>query len=217
MTLFYRFFRSLARTFFGLMGGFDVRHAERLPASGPAIIAANHASFADPPAAGVAAKRPLHFMAQAELFRPPIFRSIIRKLGAFPIHRGESDLAAVKKALEVLGQGGALVMFPEGTRGDGKRLGSPQKGMNLIAAKSDAPIVPTAITGTFKLLPKGAKLPRRAKVCVIFGEPIRYSEVVAEFGREQAKVELSRIIMERIQRLLAEAGENYSLTNGGAS
>lgn len=197
--------------FFKLLGGFEVFHRERIPTSGPVILAANHVSFADPPACAVASERPLRFMAQAELFKPPGFGHLISALGAFPIHRGEADSGAIRTALEILKSGGVLLVFPEGKRGDGKSLGSTQKGLILIAAKSGAPVVPIAICGSHHMLPKGRKLPRRSKVRVFVGSPLTYSSFEVEYGKAGAKEEFGKHLMARICDLLAEGGESYSL------
>jgi len=197
--------------FFRLLGGYRVLHHERVPTSGPLILAPNHVSFADPPAVGCACKRPLRFMAQAELFRPPIFRSIIRALGSFPVRRGEADTAAIRKAIEILEAGGAVLVFPEGRRGDGKTLLPANKGVTLLASKSGAKIVPVGIAGTLKRLPKGAKLPKICKVTVCFGEPFTFQELEQVHGREKAKVEFPIVLMQKIADLLAEAGQPTTL------
>ena len=75
-------------------GGVRVLHRERMPMEGSVIVAANHASFADPPVVAISTNRRLNFMAKAELFKPPIFGPLIRRIGAFPVHRGVADPAA---------------------------------------------------------------------------------------------------------------------------
>jgi 1-acyl-sn-glycerol-3-phosphate acyltransferase len=214
MTLTYRLFRFLARIYFKLMGGFEVLHQDRVPDSGPVILASNHVSFADPPACGAASARSLRFMAQAELFKPPVFGPLIRALGAFPIRRGEADTEAIRTALDTMAKGGALVVFPEGSRGDGRKLSKPLKGLALIAKKSGAQVVPVAVCGSFKMLPKGAKFPRRSKIKVIFGRPFTYASVAVQTSQEPASEQFGTYLMSEIQRLLAEGGEHYELWNG---
>lgn len=173
----YRSVRWLVRNaIFQPLGGFRVEGLENVPRTGPLIVAANHVSFADPPAVGCAMPRPVRFMAQAGLFRPPLFGPLIRKLGAFPVHRGEADKAAIRRALELLEEGWALLIFPEGTRGDGERLGEANRGVELLAKRSGAPILPVGIVGTQRWLPKGAKVPRPTRITVRFGKPFAWSE-----------------------------------------
>lgn len=174
---FYRSVRWLVRNLvFQTLGGFQVEGLENVPRSGPLIVAANHVSFADPPAVACAMPRAVRFMAQAGLFRPPVFGPLIRRLGAFSVHRGEADKAAIRKAIALLDEGWALLIFPEGRRGDGKRLGEANRGVELLAKRSGAAILPVGITGTLRWLPKGAKLPRPTRIRVRFGEPFAWSD-----------------------------------------
>lgn len=162
----------IVRLFFLFMGGFEVEGAEHIPRTGPVIVAPNHVSMVDPPLIALTVPRAVKIMAKAELFRVPILGPLILHLGAFPVHRGIPDRPALKKALEVLDQGWLLVVFPEGTRGNGKDLGVLEKGILLMANKSGAPIVPAYISGTFQMLPRGAKKMHRSRVKVRFGPPL---------------------------------------------
>jgi len=173
----YRSLRWLVRNFiFQPLGGFRVEGLENVPPTGPLIVAANHVSFADPPAVACAMPRPVRFMAHAGLFRPPLFGPLIRRLGAFPVHRGEADKAAIRRALELLDEGWALLIFPEGRRGDGKRLEEANRGVELLARRSGAKILPVGIIGTLRWLPKGAKIPHPTRITVRFGEPFEWSD-----------------------------------------
>lgn len=180
----YGLIRGLVRYgVFGVWGGFRVEGLENVPPSGGLLLAANHVSFADPPAVACAIERQVRFMAQEALFKPPVFGPLIRKLGAFPVRRGEADMAAIRNALETLDSGMPLVIFPEGGRGDGKTLRPANKGVALLARKSNAPVVPIGIVGADKWLPAGRKIPRFTRITVRFGEPFRHGEA-AEFGPE---------------------------------
>lgn len=196
--------------FFKLFGGFRILHLGRLPKNGAVIIAPNHVSFADPPAIACSADRNLRFMAQAELFKPPIFRNIIRLLGSFPVKRGGADSQAIRMALEILGTGQALLIFPEGRRGDGKNLLPANKGVGLLASKSGAQIVPVGICNTNVRLRKGAKFPKRSLVTVVYGEPFTYQEIEEQFGREKAKSEFGKILMSKIAELMREGGQEIN-------
>jgi 1-acyl-sn-glycerol-3-phosphate acyltransferase len=155
-------------------GGIRTLHEDRIPKEGAVIVAANHTSFADPPVVACSQNvRQLNFMAKSELFKPPLFGPLIRRLGAFPVHRGEADTEAIRKTLSLLAQGKAVLVFPEGTRGDGKTLGEANKGVTLLARKSDALVLPVGICGAREWLPPGAKLPRRHTITVSFGEAYR--------------------------------------------
>jgi 1-acyl-sn-glycerol-3-phosphate acyltransferase len=172
----YEFSRSSTRnTVFRFVGPLRVRGAENVPRTGATIIASLHVSELDPPAIGSATRRRLRFMAKVELFKG-FFGRLIASYGAFPVHRGEADTEAIRRSLDYLAHGEALLLFPEGTRGDGKRLGPIGRGAALLAKRSGAWVVPTAITGTQFMLPKGAKKIKRGRVMVAFGKPFRYSD-----------------------------------------
>jgi 1-acyl-sn-glycerol-3-phosphate acyltransferase len=190
----YPLIHFLVRCFFTLMGGYRVEGAEHVPASGPAIIAPNHVSMADPPLVAIAVPRTAKIMAKIELFRVPVIGPLIRHLGAFPVHRGTPDRAALRKAIDLLDEGWPVIIFPEGTRGDGKELGPLEKGVLLIASKSGAPIVPAYVSGTCHMLPRGAKRMRRSRVTVRFGPPLD----PAKFGKGE---DLSAAIMSGIAAL----------------
>ena len=189
----------LMRLYFGLR----ITGAERIPAQGAVIVAPNHKSFWDSFFIAVATKRHLRFMGKSELFEGRMGTLLVR-LGAFPVRRGESDAAALETARIVLRQGGVLALFPEGTRvRDPDALGSPRSGAGRLALDAGAPLVPAAITGTEKLFL--GPLPKPRRVLLAFGEPISvaalqpspaaarelvsdelWPEVEREFGRLRA-------------------------------
>lgn len=119
----------------------------------------------------MASPRPLSFFAKQELFSNPLFSALIRRLGAFPVDRGSGDQAAMERALELLKNGHALVIFPEGTRTTTGQLGKLRFGAALMAVRAGVPIVPVWIEGSFAAWPKRGPL-RRAPVRVQIGAPI---------------------------------------------
>lgn len=205
----YRATRFLCLVVSKAMFGLRIEGREHIPETGAAILAANHRSFLDPVIIGVAVRRPLHFMAKEELFRFRLFAWFLRAYQAFPVGRGRADLQAIKQAVSVLQEGELVLIFPEGTRGDGRRLGPAKPGIGLIAARSHAPVVPAFHRGTERALPRGAWIPRPHRVTVRFGPPLRFEETQAD-GRPGHPDTFSRIIMERIAALNAQS-------EGGAS
>ncbi|MBA4291990.1 1-acyl-sn-glycerol-3-phosphate acyltransferase [bacterium] len=194
------FFRYII---YGSLGGVRVLNADRVPHTGPILIAPIHFSTADPPLMGAACPRPLRFMAKKELFFFPL-KYFIRSVGAFPVSRGEGDTAAVRLTLEQLKLGNGVLIFPEGTRGDGKTLGSIQLGLAMIAKKSGALIVPVGINGTQQMLPKGQAIPKRTKLIVSFGHPFSYEEIAVSSNERENR---SLFVQELTKRLLAAAEE----------
>jgi len=150
---------------------FSAKNGQRLPVDGPVLIVANHASYLDPVVIGLAARRPVRFMAKEQLFKIFGLGWIISRLYAFPVKRDVFDRRAIHTALLALSEGGVVGIFPQGTRQkDGVTEAFP--GAAMIAYKSGATVVPAAISGTEKIMPEGARLPRWPRIVVSFGEPI---------------------------------------------
>jgi 1-acyl-sn-glycerol-3-phosphate acyltransferase len=165
---------------------------EHEPATGPFIVVANHWSHLDPPAMGCAVRRRLAFMAKEELFKPGIANWFMRSMGSFPVRRGASDRAAIRAALDVVGRGGALAMFPEGMRNPTGSLLPAQPGAAFLALRAGVPILPMGILGTRDAFPKGAKFPRLRPIRVRIGRPIRLDDIPR--GRDQIAIASDRIM-----------------------
>ena len=178
----------------------EARNPGRVPAAGPALLVANHSSVLDPPLIGSVSRRRLAFLAKAELFRIPVFGALLRRLGARPLRREGADPAAMRTALRVLEAGGALLVFPEGTRGPEGVLRPARAGAGMLAVVSGAPVVPVYVSGSGRAWPKGARLPRPARVTVAFGEPLRFDGKRGGDRREQYEA-ASRAMMAAIARV----------------
>lgn len=164
---------------------------DNIPASGPVIICSNHISNFDPPVVGITSSRDIHFMAKGELFEKPILGKLLPGIKAFPVKRGLADRNALRKGLEILKQGETLGLFPEGTRSKTGEIGKPLAGVGFFALRSEASIVPCAITGAYK--------PFR-RVTVIYGKPMDIEKYRIEKASPQ---ETADAIMEEI-RILKE-------------
>ena len=160
---------------FGYILAFRLRVFGRrhIPTEGPVLFVSNHQSFLDPVLIGVAQRREVHYLARETLFRHPIFRRLIVSLNALPVRRDEADMAAFKRALRVLRKGEQLLIFPEGTRTRDGGLQPIRPGWALLAARSGATIVPAIIEGAHDAWPRTAKVPRRRRIAVAFGEPFQ--------------------------------------------
>lgn len=166
MGLLYSASRSLLYGLVRAVSSWEVRGREHIPRTGGLIVASNHISFFDPPLIGIAAVRELHFLAKEELFRPPVFGSLIRAYNAIPIRRGVADLSGLSKAIEVLRSGKALIMFPEGSRMRDGELHPARPGVGMLAVGTDALIVPCYISGSSR---PGGWITRRSKLRIWFG------------------------------------------------
>jgi glycerol-3-phosphate dehydrogenase (NAD(P)+) len=133
---------------------------------GGLIVAANHRSFLDPFAIGgcLPWRRPMNYVAKVELFERRWQGWLLSRLGAFPIRRGESDEESMETARLIVERGGAVCIFPEGTRTRRGTLSSPRRGVGRLALQTGAPVVPTAVLGTEHVRRGWRIRPRKVKV-----------------------------------------------------
>lgn len=165
-----------------------------MPAEGPVIVAANHLSNLDPVVVGCLFRRNITFLAKAELFRIPVLKTVIKVLGAVPLHRGRSDIAAMRTAMEVLREGRVLCLFPEGTRSRTGELLPLKQGVAMLAWKSGAPVLPVALWGTNRWGLTRVK----AKV----GKPLYFEEYRRNW--QGSKDELYRQMTAELEKVLRE-------------
>ncbi|MGQ9526103.1 MAG: lysophospholipid acyltransferase family protein, partial [Armatimonadota bacterium] len=198
----YRFAWRVVRIFFAVCPMRVVGH-ENVPQSGPALLAANHVSYLDPPAIGCALERECWFMAKAELFSLPILGPLLPRLHAFPVHRGTADRAAIRRCLELLADGKLVTVFPEGTRSPDGRLMKAEAGIGIIALWARAPVVPVALTGTDRALPRHSPFLRPAPITVRIGEPLTFEDLSADRRDRSAVDEVGNRVMLAIADLLA--------------
>ncbi len=172
-------------------GGGDIRGLELVPRDGPLLICSNHVSNFDPLVFGACFPRVLHVLTKVELYRNPVVRAFLLRCNAIPLRRGEADRLALQAGLAVLRSGGALLLFPEGHRSRGEGVLPFARGVGYLALRSGAPVVPCAIWGSERVLPRGRIWPRRGRIWLRVGQPYlpqgrHLAEVTAEI---QARVE----------------------------
>ena len=144
---------------------------------GGLIVAANHRSFLDPFVIGGALpwRRPMNYVAKVELFERRWQGWCLSRLGAFPIRRGDSDEDSVETARQVVERGGAVCIFPEGTRIRRGTLASPKRGVGRLALETGAPVLPTAVVGS-EHVRRGWRI-RPRKVQVRLGRAMTFPRV----------------------------------------
>lgn len=170
MNIFFRCLYGFVKGIYYFAYHVKVEGRENLP-SGSYVIASNHRSYADPPLIAVTSGcSKFSFVAKAELFRNPLFGWLIRKLGAFPVSRGNGDLSVIDDSVSKIKDGRRLVIFPEGTRNKTGKVGKGKTGVALIAARAGVPVVPAGIV-------YNGKLRFRSRVTVRYGKPIHPAEL----------------------------------------
>ncbi len=175
-----------------------VHNLDRVPTDGPLLVAANHSSYLDPVFVGCVITRPTRYMAKDTLFKGPL-GLLLPALGAFPVRRGKTDPGAIRTAMRVLKDEHVLVLFPEGTRGEGDDLLDAQKGVGFLATRMGAAVIPCYLSGLSEVLGKGQKWFRRRQVEIVFGEPRKY-------GRKDDPGEAAAEVVEELGRLRASMG-----------
>jgi 1-acyl-sn-glycerol-3-phosphate acyltransferase len=148
---------------------------ENIIEDGPAIMAANHQSYLDPPLVGITCRAELYFLARKTLFENKFVGPILSRVNALPVDLSGADLTAVRTIINLLKQGHRTVIFPEGTRSLTGEIQQARPGIGMIIAKTLAPVVPMRIFGSFEAWPKGGKI-KLSPVTVVVGKPIRFKK-----------------------------------------
>jgi 1-acyl-sn-glycerol-3-phosphate acyltransferase len=182
--------------------------------AGPLIVAANHASSADPPIIGAFLNgkldRPLNWLGKRELLEAPVIGWAMRQAAIHPVDRRAADVDAFRTALRILDGGNVLAVFPEGTRSRDGALQEARDGAAVLALRSGAAILPIGIADSDRFWPRGSLLPRFGRqVTIHFGKPFTIAEALgpdavggAGRDRRQLKEAATRLIMTRIAELL---------------
>jgi 1-acyl-sn-glycerol-3-phosphate acyltransferase len=177
----------------------DVIGIENFPKSGAFLIAANHASHLDPPMVGCHVPRQMSFFARKTLWHGGLSSWWLDAVGCIPVDRdGGQDVGALKRVLRALADGKVMILFPEGTRSPDGQLQKPKPGVGFIVCKTQVPVVPARIFGSFEAFGKGAKVPRfGTPLTIAYGPPILptdYDDPKA--GKERYQLASERIMAE---------------------
>ena len=186
---------------------------DHVPRSGPVIFAGNHISFADEIFTPLAARRQIHYLAKAEYFTTPgpkgrAMALFFGGLGLVPVDRDATVAAArsIDQCVEVLAQGEAFGIYPEGTRSHDGRLYKFRTGVARVALRSGAPVVPVGLVDTDRVQPRGERAWHPHSVGVHFGAPLDFS---GREGDERSSRKL-REITDTVRRAVeALSGQEY--------
>ena len=182
---------------------------ENIPTTGGFLLAANHASHLDPFVVGAQLPRQVTFFARKTLWTPGFPAWWLNAVGVIPVDRdGGSDITAMKRVLGALKQQKIIIMFPEGTRSRDGLLQDPKPGVGLFACKTQVPVVPARIFGSFEAFGKGGKIPRfGAPITVVYGAPMAPSDYDSPDAGKERYQRASEKIMARIAALQPPAVE----------
>lgn len=189
-----RIIKFLVNVILSILYRFKTEGLENIPEEGGAIVSSNHPGTLDMFFIACRPKRLIHYMAKEELFKNPLVRFLLKKVGAFPVKRGFGDIDGIKSAIKILKDGNLLGILPEGTRTGKDNVNNikPKSGMVLIASKAGVPIIPAAITPERRIF---------SKVRVVYGKPIN----IESKKMDRAEMALiSKNVMDEIYALLGE-------------
>jgi 1-acyl-sn-glycerol-3-phosphate acyltransferase len=191
-------FRAMYRIYFR----WRVCNAERVPSTGPVILASNHASFLDPPLVGSGLHRPINYLARESLFRFPGIGALLRSWNSVPVDRDGGGAAGLKAILDRLLAGGGIILFPEGTRTKDGHLQPARSGIGLVVIKSNAPVIPVRTFGTYEAYGRHVKVPRPLGVVVKYGRAMDFEKLRAE-AKNCSKARLKEIYQEVANEIMA--------------
>ena len=166
------------------------------------ILASNHASFLDPPLVGAGLSRGINYLARESLFRFPGIGALLRSWNAVPVDRDGGGAAGLKAILDRLLAGGGIILFPEGTRTRDGRLQPARSGIGLVVIKSNAPVVPVRVFGTYEAYGRHVKFPRPKRITVKYGRPMSLEKWRAE-AKTCSKPRLKEIYQEIANEIMA--------------
>ena len=163
---FYVVVRNICKAAMKLFYRVEHINSENIPTEGGVLFCSNHTSNLDPVMLGITNRREFSFMAKESLIKIPLLGIIIKNLGVIPVKRNSNDILAIKKAIEALNGGKAIMIFPEGTRHKDGVIRDAKDGAALLIKKTGTTVVPCALTKH--------RLFKKSKV--IFGKPLDMSE-----------------------------------------
>lgn len=186
----------------------DVTGLENLPKTGAAVIVSNHLSFIDSILMPLYVKRPVSFLAKSDYFNGKgikgwATRVFMKATGQLPIDRsgGKASEASLNTGLRVLGEGDLLAIYPEGTRSPDGLLYRGRTGIARMILEAKCPVIPVAMVNTEKMMPIGAKWPRKVDVGIHFGEQLDFSRFTGLEGDRFVLRAITDEIMFELQKL----------------
>ena len=187
--------RPIVRFFSRVLWRVRWHHLEQIPPNGGLIIAANHQTYVDPFWICCQVKRPVRFLAWDAAFSWPLVGLFLKMFGAWPLQLEGTDPAPIRRSLQWVSEGGAVVIFPEGGRGNADGTTKKFKaGAVRMALEAGVPILPVTIRGGEKVWPSNHKLPRVGpRVEIVYHPIIHVAPCKDEDTRQCARRETARL------------------------
>lgn len=190
--MFYSLVKAIAFVVFNMVFRINVEGKKNIPGDGRLVLCSNHKSNWDPLIIAAMFPRKISWMGKKELFQNKFLKVPLDWLGVFPVDRQVADLSAVKTALRILKSEKVLGIFPEGTRVKEYNPENAKAGVALLAMKSQAPVLPVYIEGTYRLF---------SRLDIVIGEPIEYhKKYTGRLGNEDYG-NISQDILAKIYKL----------------
>lgn len=198
----YGFFYGLCQIGYQMLFRGDVAGLQNLPRRGGYIVAANHASHLDPPIVGLFIPRQVSFFARKTLWKRGFASWWLDIVGTIPVDRdGGMSLDAIKRILQTLARGRAVIVFPEGTRSATGELQAPKAGVGLIACRAKVPVIPARVFGSFEAFGREGRLRLGTPISVSYGPALQPGDYDhPEDGKERYARAAARI-MDAINRI----------------
>ena len=192
---------SLTRIISKLVFRIKTSGQENIPREGGFILASNHISYYDPPLVGSWITRELYFFAKKELFKNRLFGAVISTTNSLPVNRRGMDRQAIRLAVDAIGRGFGLTMFPEGTRSRTDDFLAPKAGIGMMAARAGCPIAVAYIHGSNR---PGDCFRCRDRLSITYGETLSAEWVKSFPATKEGYQQIAEAVMERISQLKAE-------------
>jgi 1-acyl-sn-glycerol-3-phosphate acyltransferase len=152
---------------------------ENVPSKGPFIFVSNHVSYLDPLILGTAlpCSKWFNYLAKKDLFEKPVTGWYLRQIHALPLDR-DGDITTLKTVVKLIKSGRSIILFPEGTRSKDAELQPARPGVGFIAAKTNVPILPAYIEGSYECMPAGTESVKKGgRINVFIGKPLRFDNI----------------------------------------
>jgi 1-acyl-sn-glycerol-3-phosphate acyltransferase len=179
----------------------DIQGTENVPKEGPFILSPNHRSNVDGPLTVILTHRRMRYLAKSEMFKVQWFGNLCKSMGAIPVNRGAPDRASLAACMNAMKEGYGLVLFPEGTRQTGDKIGEIHEGAAYLALRSNAPIVPVAFGFSSGAHKKGKRYLSPVKLTCIVGDPLVFDRGDSKRVTRAAIDECSQRLHDKLQEL----------------